>query len=200
MNYILAFLVFSGLIATGSAMSCVTCVDYGKGIKNCKGDVQQCENDDDFCVTQKESSKIGTDDIITVRKRCLPAADRDVCQPEPMPLDCGNMTFYLYSECCFEDECNSKELHMPAINKAKNGHQCPTCFAEDIDKCPETKLKDCTGSAKACFDFSGHVQRAGNVDRLYAFKGCADNNLCKIDLTNMPGCKVGSNAKFACTY
>ncbi|XP_077312202.1 phospholipase A2 inhibitor gamma subunit B-like [Lithobates pipiens] len=200
MNSILAFLVFSGVIATGSAKSCITCEAHGD-VNNCAGDLQECPNDDDFCVTQKESSIIGTDIKITVKKSCMPASNKNVCRPEPMTLDCGKMTFYVYSECCFEDQCNSNGLQMPAISTEKNGRQCPTCFVENEDVCPEsaTEMKDCTGHAKTCFDFSGNVQRPESEDKLYSFKGCADGNLCTTDLTLLPGCKVGSNAKFTCS-
>ncbi|XP_040183330.1 phospholipase A2 inhibitor and Ly6/PLAUR domain-containing protein-like [Rana temporaria] len=182
-------------------MSCFTCKVFGEENTDCQGVLQQCENDDDFCATQIESSRIGNDNRVIVRKRCMPAANKNVCRPEPMKLDCTKLILSLYSECCFEDGCNSNGLKIPADNTTKNGHQCPTCFVENSNTCPcsKTELKECTGNANTCLEFSGHVQRPEDVEKLYAFKGCVDGNLCKTDLSKLPGCEVGSDAKLTCT-
>ncbi|XP_040183331.1 phospholipase A2 inhibitor and Ly6/PLAUR domain-containing protein-like [Rana temporaria] len=203
MNCILAFLIFSGVIATGSAKSCYTCKVLGEGNNDCPGDLQECPNEDDFCVNQRESSRIvtpsGIDNKVTIKKGCMPIANKNVCQQQPIALDCNEMTFSLYSECCFEDECNLKGLQIPADNTTKNGLECPTCFVEEKEACPKAEPKKCTGNANICLDFTGHVQRPDDANKLYAFQGCADENICKINLKDLPGCEVGDDAKLTCT-
>nr|QDH44599.1 sodefrin precursor-like factor A [Nyctibatrachus petraeus] len=198
MNCILVFLIFSGAIVAGNALSCICCKETGEGKQNCSGVIQQCANDNDTCATQIEYNNVDPDKKTTVKKSCLPAKDKNICQ-QPMFLNADRFNMSLFTDCCDTDGCNTNNITMPPKNTTLNGRQCDTCFVEGKLQCDDFKTVNCTGNQLQCFEYSGNATRPEHNSEMFGFKGCVTYGTCFVDLNNLPGTEVGSNAVYSCT-
>ncbi|XP_073458034.1 uncharacterized protein [Aquarana catesbeiana] len=113
MNYILAFLIFSGVIATGHALKCVTCkvIQPGRTLNDCDGEIEECDKNTYKCATQIEQNSVDGDIITTVKKGCFPVDYKDYCGHR-FELNAGK-GFYLsvFSKCCDKtDGCNKDPI------------------------------------------------------------------------------------------
>ncbi|XP_077312204.1 phospholipase A2 inhibitor and Ly6/PLAUR domain-containing protein-like [Lithobates pipiens] len=200
MNYILAFLIFSGVIATGNALKCNTCEVEVRGSipNNCEGKLVECDDDTFTCATQIEQNNVDGDLVTTVRKRCFPLKDKDYCERR-FELN-ARERFYLtvFTKCCdLIDGCNSGPIEMPAGDTTPNGLTCPLCFKEDSVACTPTDIK-CVGDQLQCIDFRGPAARPGEKEKDYAIQGCLTQYACYLNFDGLPATRVISK-EYTCT-
>nr|WCP86178.1 sodefrin precursor-like factor B [Lithobates vaillanti] len=200
MNYILAFIVFSGVITAGNALTCVTCkvVERGGTIPdNCDGELVECDESTSTCATQIEQNNVDGDLITTVSKRCFPLKDKGYCERR-FELNAREI-FYLsvFTNCCDEDGCNTDPIQLPPENTVPNGLKCPVCFEEDSVTCTPTE-KECFGDQLQCIDFRGLAARPEEDAKNYAIQGCLTLFACYLDFDGLPGTRVISK-DYTCT-
>lgn len=200
MNYILAFLIFSGVIATGNALKCVTCkvIQKGTTLNDCDGELEECDKNTYKCVTQIEQNNVDGDIITTVKKGCFPVDYKDYCGHR-FELNAGK-GFYLsvFSKCCDKtDGCNKDPIQMPDGNTIPNGFKCPVCFKQNSDTCITTK-QECVGDQLQCINYSGLAARPGEMAMDYAIQGCLTEYACMLNFGGLPGSQVLSK-HYTCT-
>ncbi|XP_073458035.1 phospholipase A2 inhibitor and Ly6/PLAUR domain-containing protein-like [Aquarana catesbeiana] len=200
MNYILAFLIFSGVIATGNALKCVTCkvIERGTTLNDCDGELEECDENTYKCATQIEQNNVGGDVITAVKKGCFPVDYKDYCE-QRFELNAGEeFDISVFSKCCDEkDGCNSCPIQMPAGNTTPNGLKCPVCFAQDTNTCITTE-QECVGDQLQCINYSGLAARPGECAKNYIIQGCITEGACMADFGGLPGGQVLSK-NFQCT-
>ncbi|XP_040183333.1 phospholipase A2 inhibitor and Ly6/PLAUR domain-containing protein-like isoform X2 [Rana temporaria] len=199
MKFILAFLIFSGVIATGNALKCNTCKLVMKGETDCVGELEECDENTYKCATQIEENVIGKDVITTVKKSCFPSDFKDYCD-NYFELD-SRPKFHIsvYSKCCNEtDGCNTGPIQMPPRNTTLNGRECPVCFEEGSDKCKSIGMKKCGCNQLQCLTYSGRAARPDEPPKDYAIQGCVTPGACELRLQGLPGSQVLTDG-YKCT-
>ncbi|XP_073426001.1 phospholipase A2 inhibitor and Ly6/PLAUR domain-containing protein-like [Dendrobates tinctorius] len=194
MKYFLIYLVFAiGEITIGKALKCEQCKADGQ--KDCSGPSVECKNEDDICVHGIEHNILDGDRRTTVHKGCFHVTTE--CN-QIITVNTGRFQMKLYNKCCNTDHCNSGPIEMPLLNTTENGLYCKSCFVEGSYKCEKYESVACTCNQGDCIEFSGDATRPGDVEKKYAFAGCASKGVCVAGYNILLETSVGEVESLRC--
>ncbi|XP_073513780.1 phospholipase A2 inhibitor and Ly6/PLAUR domain-containing protein-like [Phyllobates terribilis] len=194
MKFFLVFLVFAiGELTIGEALRCQQCKAVGK--EDCSGPSVECKYANDICTQAIEYNIVDGDKRPTAHRGCFNL--RTVCN-QPILLETGDFQMQFYNDCCDTDDCNSGTIKLPPLNTTKNGLYCKSCFVEGSYNCEKYGSVACTCNQGDCIQFSGDATRPDDVEKKYAFAGCATKGACDIGYKILLGTSVGEVESLTC--
>ncbi|XP_073425964.1 phospholipase A2 inhibitor and Ly6/PLAUR domain-containing protein-like [Dendrobates tinctorius] len=194
MKYAFFYLVFAvGEISIGNTLNCQHCKAVGQD--DCSGPSLECKNEEDVCVQGIEHNVLDGDKRPTAHRGCFNFTM--VCN-QVVTLNTGRFQLNFYNKCCKTDDCNSGPIEMPPLNNTENGLYCKSCFVEGSYKCENYESVACTCNQGDCIEFSGDGTRPGDVEKKYAFAGCATKGACVIGYKILLGTSVGQVESLRC--
>nr|QDH44591.1 sodefrin precursor-like factor E [Boana cinerascens] len=175
MKYLIVVLVFvMGAITIGEARWCINCT-ANSGV-DCDGESVECENEGDFCQKATSIRSVYGQLRYQVIKGCKSVSGS--CN-KFVNANTNEFWLLLYSECCYDDNCNTGEIYMPKQNTTENGLNCPSSLVIGSDQCGTgNETVPCKGDQTVCFMFA--ADGTGPDKANYCMKGCISEGVCEL--------------------
>ncbi|XP_069490652.1 phospholipase A2 inhibitor gamma subunit B-like [Ambystoma mexicanum] len=169
---LLAVCVFSALLAQGTALYCVQCVD-STGV-DCTGSSHNCSSKDDACVSTLSQMILDGKTSTLFMRSCGRSSQ---CNATAASVNAPKMSFRSSVACCSKDNCTSVVPALPSPSKVRNNVTCRSCL-EEASSCYTADTMNCTGEETKCIRFVLTKKDGSAASTTVAARGCATPNFC----------------------
>ncbi|OCT73272.1 hypothetical protein XELAEV_18036252mg [Xenopus laevis] len=153
-------------------MLCPVCHSY---TDKCEYHPVHCQGEETVCLTEKIWAISGKEKEFELIRRCGRAAECNRIGTYSSDIK----TFAINTTCCNSSMCVSPIPTFPSQATAENGLTCPTCYAENAQRCLVDIPLKCVGNENRCIH---NIKQELYENRLQiqSFYGCTTDSICRL--------------------